>query len=435
VLRLFRFRVCRLSREHRGPPDSKKAHVGQEGSSRGVERSCAETGHNSPFSICLARGNGRRSTMDLQRPLPLLRKIDDEAKDRLAPLDGVRALAALAVLCSHTALLPVPFGTLGVLLFFSLSAFLLSRPFIVSDEIYSLRGTAAFFIRRIFRIMPMLIVYVFTYGAFVDGRFGYVIDHIVMFKGTGHLWTINQEMLFYGLMPAFAMLVFPLRGKPLFAAAVFVLLAWVADRYLTYQVFRLPGMTGYMQFFLSPFLVGMMSAYIAPSIKKLALRFVGSPLLNSLVSAVVLACLIFLQWAVVRIYVETGENVTGNWALYMSVGCCALLLWITSAPENWLGAILSLRPLRVIGIVGYSFYLWHWMPVVLLPQEWAPLSRFSTAFVITLSASLASFLIIERPGIRLGATFASMLCRVAGVSEPRTGRHTRGTSLRSLHPE
>src|SRR5215831_3292102 len=62
--------------------------------------------------------------------LSLLRKINNEAKEWLAPLDGLRALAALAVLGSHTALLPVPFGTLGVLLFFNLSAFLLSRPFL-----------------------------------------------------------------------------------------------------------------------------------------------------------------------------------------------------------------------------------------------------------------------------------------------------------------
>jgi hypothetical protein len=40
--------------------------------------------------------------MDLETPLSLLRKIDGEATNRLAPLDGLRALAAVAVLCSHT---------------------------------------------------------------------------------------------------------------------------------------------------------------------------------------------------------------------------------------------------------------------------------------------------------------------------------------------
>jgi peptidoglycan/LPS O-acetylase OafA/YrhL len=273
--------------------------------------------------------------------------------------------------------------------------------------------------------MPALVVYVFIYGMFVDGGLGYVVDQIVRFRGSGHLWTINQEMLFYALMPAFAASVFPLRKKPLLAAAVFVFLAWVSDTYLTYQVFRLPGMTDHMQFFLSPFLMGMASAYIAPSTKQLAMKLAGGRLLHNLISWAVLACLISLQWTVVRIYAKTGQNVTGNWALYMSIGYCALLLWISSTSGKWLCLALSLRPLRIIGIVGYSFYLWHWVPVILLPQEWAPILRCAIAFVATLSASLASFLIIERPGIRLGAALASTLSRrpvsTTVLNEPRPG--------------
>ena len=347
--------------------------------------------------------------MKLRRPLYLLRKIDAEAQHRLAPLDGLRALAALVVLGAHTGLLPVPFGTLGVLLFFNLSAFLLSRPFLVSNEIYSLRGTAGFIVRRIFRIMPMLTVYVFTYGLFVGGGTAYIIDNIVRFRGNGHLWTINQEMLFYGLMPIFGTLVYPLRTKPVLAAAVFIFWALIADMYLTYEVFRLPGMTSYLQFFLSPFLVGMAAAYIAPCVTQLIMKLKYSILLNNLVSIALLGCLVSLQWIVIRIYAETGANVVGNWALCVSVSCCSLILWTTCASRNLLSSILSFTPLRIIGIVGYSFYLWHWVPVILLPQEWAPILRFSAAFVATFLLSLVTFLIIERPGIGLGAKLASML--------------------------
>ncbi len=225
-------------------------------------------------------------------------------------------------------------------------------------------------------------------------------------------------MLFYALMPTCAALVFPLRKTPLLAVVAFILIAWISDKYLTYDIFRLPGMTGYLQFFLSPFLVGMASAYMAQSIKQSAMKLHGNQLLNCLVSFGILGCLISFQWLMIRIYANTGENVVGNWALYMSIGCCALILWTTSASENWLCAVLSFQPLRIIGIVGYSFYLWHWVPVILLPHEWAPILRFSIALVATFSASLATFFIIERPGIRLGAKLASMLYRPPAMAVP-----------------
>src|SRR5262249_23930392 len=98
--------------------------------------------------------------------LSLFVRTNDEIKDLVAPLDGLRAIAALLVLASHTEFLSVPFGTLAVLMFFTLSAFLLSRAFNTSNEIYSLRGAIGFFIRRIFRIIPTLIFYVFIYGMF-----------------------------------------------------------------------------------------------------------------------------------------------------------------------------------------------------------------------------------------------------------------------------
>jgi peptidoglycan/LPS O-acetylase OafA/YrhL len=347
--------------------------------------------------------------LSLRKPIYLWRKIDQEAQHRLACLDGLRALAALAVLCSHAGLLPVPFGTLGVFLFFNLSAFLLSGPFIISDHIYSWRGIASFIVRRIFRIIPMMIVYIFTYGVFIDGGLTYIIDNTIRFRGYGHLWTINQEMLFYVLMPGFGVLVFHLRKWPQLAAVVFIALAFAADAYLTYSIFRIPGMTGYMQFFLSPFLVGMAAAYLGPYIKHPIARLRCNVLFDNLVPICLLGCLISLQWIMVRIYVETGANVVGNWAIWVSVSCSALILWTTCASGNWLSAILSFRPLRIIGIVGYSFYLWHWVPIILLPQGWAPLLRFSVAFVATFSLSLVTFLIIERPGITLGAKVASML--------------------------
>jgi peptidoglycan/LPS O-acetylase OafA/YrhL len=367
--------------------------------------------------------------MALKRALSLFARTNDETKDWIAPLDGLRAIAALLVLASHTGFLPVPFGTLGVLMFFTLSAFLLSRPFMTSNEIYSLRGTIGFFIRRIFRIIPTLIFYVFIYGMFIGGgilffkgeEVQFIIDSLIWFKGRGHLWTINQELLFYAMMPIFAASVLALRRKPLFAAVVLMSFAWTADKYLTRQVFEIPGMDGYMQFFLSPFLVGMAAAYITPSTKTLIMKLHGNQIVTTLLSFAVLGYIIQLHWTSVRFYIDTGINAVGNWALSVSFGCGALLVFIASTPRNWLAVVLSFRPLRAIGTVGYSFYLWHWAAVG-LTQQMAPTLRFAVTFVATFLVSLTTFFIIERPGMRLGAKLASMVSRPRGNTEARLVR-------------
>jgi peptidoglycan/LPS O-acetylase OafA/YrhL len=233
------------------------------------------------------------------------------------------------------------------------------------------------------------------------------------------------------MMPIFVASVLALRRKPLFAAVVLMFFAWTADKYLTRQVFEIPGMDGYMQFFLSPFLVGMAAAYITPSTKTLIMKLHGNQIVTTLLSFAVLGYIIQLHWTSVRFYIDTGINAVGNWALSVSIGCGALLVFVASTPRNWLAVVLSFRPLRAIGTVGYSFYLWHWAAVG-LTQQMAPTLRFAVTFVATFLVSLTTFFIIERPGMRLGAKLASMVSRPRGNTEARLVRIV-GTFL--LHIE
>ena len=92
----------------------------------------------------------------------------------------------------------------------------------------------------------------------------------------------------------------------------------------------------------------------------------------------------------------------------MGLGCGALLVWIAVAPPNWLADALSFRTLRAVGIVGYSFYLWHKLPLLLLPQ-WTPVLRFPVALIITFLISCVTYILVERPAIRLGAWLSSRI--------------------------
>ena len=54
-----------------------------------------------------------------------------------------------------------------------------------------------------------------------------------------------------------------------------------------------------------------------------------------------------------------------------AVACAAIgtSLLIESGPETAIGRLLALEPLRGIGRISYSLYLWHW-PVILFARQW-----------------------------------------------------------------
>lgn len=80
------------------------------------------------------------------------------------------------------------------------------------------------------------------------------------------------------------------------------------------------------------------------------------------------------------------------------------------AGSSWLQALLSFAPLRFIGIIGYSVFLWH-MPLAYLFVSYPtiaalpPEQRFNRVLLLTAVASLAlgtlSYLAVERPFMHL----------------------------------
>ena len=161
---------------------------------------------------------------------------------RIDSIDTLRALAMSAVIAEHCHILP--FGWIGVWLFFVISGFvvstsLLSRPSAEERRPGPLLGQ--FYVRRAARIWPIYLGYVlvgFVVSGLADGHFQWsVLASLVFFYNNfqsafatgefanfpvGHLWTIAVEFQFYivyGL--AFALL--PARGLKWLLASMLVL--------------------------------------------------------------------------------------------------------------------------------------------------------------------------------------------------------------------
>ena len=185
----------------------------------------------------------------------------------IAPIDGLRALAVVAVLFYHLGFKWIPGGFLGVDIFFVISGYVITR--LLLDSIYSANGldVRQFYSARIRRLLPGLIFLLFITLIFIalfapDAIGRYLKDlpfvltgtnnwHLVAlhqdyFQAVGrppllqHTWSLAVETQFYLLWPLLLYFVWRRFGKKsvrraavmvsLFSGAALMIFSINADR-------------------------------------------------------------------------------------------------------------------------------------------------------------------------------------------------------------
>jgi peptidoglycan/LPS O-acetylase OafA/YrhL len=163
---------------------------------------------------------------------------EEKQRSRFEVLDGWRAISILLVLGTH--MLPLgpksldlnrTAGHLGMSLFFILSGFL------ITYQLHQRRQLASFFIRRLFRILPLAYAGLLA-GAYLKGAsasqiltglvFAQNYAHAQIIVGLSHYWSLCVEVHFY-LFMGLLMWVTRFRGfllLPLVWAALFVMRCW-----------------------------------------------------------------------------------------------------------------------------------------------------------------------------------------------------------------
>ena len=282
-------------------------------------------------------------------------------------LDGLRGMAALMVVADHTWPRFVGVGASGVLIFFSLSGFLLARPFVCSPEKIKQRGFLLHYTkRRLFRILPMYYFYILlVYVLSMD--FGDAVLHAFFLKGDGHLWAIPQEMLFYLIFPLVALANLVLfQGKIRWILSSTVLLILGSYRFLGIDVMSLYGMYEEpLPFYLGIFLCGCWCAYfyfgwyVHYKSTQRGCRFV-KPWFWGVVGCGIL----------VLFWLFSNGHLLGNSRIFSQqfygrygVAAAVLLFSLLADEKSPLSQLLSWSVLRSLGIISYSLYLLH--PLVL----------------------------------------------------------------------
>ncbi len=299
------------------------------------------------------------------RQIPAIRDLFDRESaihSYRIELDGLRGIAALLVVLEHTWWRFSGSGATGVWIFFALSGYLLSQPFISSPQrALDAHYVVNYIFRRLARILPMyFFTIVLIFGATDNSNL--LFSHLLFLQADGHLWTIPQEVFFYLVLPFLMLLLYflalPGRGILLLALGLITALLLVKP---TIIGIRLYGYGQHTPPYLGWFLIGMLIAYIGPGSDSWQEKITDAHRrwlsLTGIAVLVILLCL-SSSW-IVELVTGTEIIMPSRYKAVFAVMGAVLMFLILAAPGTLLSRIFSFTPLRAIGIVGYSYYLLH----------------------------------------------------------------------------
>ncbi len=342
----------------------------------------------------------------------------------LPGLDGLRALSVIAVLIYHARPEWLPGGFLGVEVFFVISGFIITRALLGEWQEHGRIHLTSFWLRRARRLLPavfLLLAVVMAYVAVfqpdevfdlrkdVIAAIAYVTNwHLILGNQSyfdsfarpsmlRHLWSLAVEEQFYIVWPillSFGLPIFRQKGLAV------LIIAGIAASAIGMALLYDPTGDNSRAYFgtdtrAAGLLVGALLAFILASQQGRELgpwgRRFGALLGVATLSGLVAAAF-WLDES--RPFLYQGG--------FLTVSVVSALLILAAVQRNIFARLLSLRPLRWVGVRSYGIYLWHW-PIYMLvwPRE-ATYSQLAMQVAATVVIAAASYSLLEKP-IREGA--------------------------------
>jgi peptidoglycan/LPS O-acetylase OafA/YrhL len=340
----------------------------------------------------------------------------ETASNYRADIDGLRAIAVLAVVGYHYIAQYFRGGFIGVDIFFVISGYLLSG--IILSEVQA--GTfsfSRFYERRIRRIFPALFVLLafctvfacffllpqdnllysrsMLASALSSSNFYFYLTSNYFDAPSAdlpllHTWSLAVEEQFYLLFPIFIVLLWLYARKYLRFAVFVVAIASFAWGVIDVRIN--PGAAFYLPF---------TRAWELMAGALLTLRVFPVPhsrfLRESLAAIGLIGILLLIA------VLPSSVPFPGEWSLLPCAGAGAIIL-AGQERQTFVGRALSLKPLVFVGLISYSLYLWHWpllvfSKIAILPMAGSYSSKIMIPllFVLSILISTFSYRFVETP--------------------------------------
>jgi peptidoglycan/LPS O-acetylase OafA/YrhL len=373
-----------------------------------------------------------------------------ELRHQFPVLDTWRAVGALAVLTTHTAFQTGTYlgnglwGTLlarldvGVAIFFVLSGFLLSRPWLARAAL-DLPPPAArpYFLKRLLRIYPVYLVTAVAALALLAENdeaslqtwvgnllvaAPYVEDELP--HGLTHMWSLTVEIAFYVLLPVLMTVALGARRVRLHRLRLHLLLLAMVATAVVWHLYLVevldarssggPGLwlPGYLAWFAAGIWLALLhvdvqqgrTSRMAGWVVRLA-HLPGT--CWAMVAGLMLVVATPIAGPVMFVAGSPAQSLTKN-LVYALVAALVVLSGVFADTSGGFGRALSVRPLRRLGHISYSIFCIHLIVLALLFDltsydvfTGSGLEVWALTLVLTLVASELLYRFVEDPFMRL----------------------------------
>ncbi len=347
---------------------------------------------------------------------------------RLPSLDGLRAISIIGVLYSHLSITPhfrftdnpiVLFllsliaGDNGVNVFFVISGFLITSLLINEEGRNGKLNLKAFYIRRIFRILPVYLVFLLV--TFVCSRFGWVRDMDVQSFlppltfttgalpiATGwtlaHTWSLSVEEQFYLLWPLTLVMTHSMRTRNILIIGAILLIPILRAIYYykthnsLYYSFPVRG---------DAILMGCLLA-----VNRSYFEAAFASRLRTRLGLLALAALCYgVHFLAERQLLGMVTVPMGIWVHAAFASLLIIAYTIVPNTKSVFYGLLNSRVMGFIGVLSYSLYIWQQFflqKAVTVVHGW---KYFPINMVCVFCVAICSYYFLERPFLAIRKKF------------------------------